>query len=103
MSQVATVDVYVDYDEQSAGAKEVEFLVDKSIFLDKENAKVSFAAGEEVVAVPKTPPVPADFNGIPNGSSKYSERKGITTHCTPFEERIERALKDLSGNVGQLP
>ncbi|QDZ19807.1 hypothetical protein HOP50_03g23230 [Chloropicon primus] len=91
----AVVDVFVDHEsfsEHTPGG----FQVDKSVFLDKENSY--FVEAQAGRGIPKTPPPPSDFNGIPNGLRRYSEFKGITTHETPFEERIERALKELDEN-----
>ena len=75
----------------------------ESTFIDKENENPFALRGGEKGAVktppmPLTPPVPEGFSGIPNGNRKFSEHKGITTHATPFEERIERALKELDDN-----
>ena len=82
------------------------FDIEQSLFLDKENNCVLTSAGGDTKEscpaerpIPLTPPVPDGFSGFPNGNSKYNERKGITTFCTPFEERIERALRDLDDNI----
>ncbi len=88
----ATVDVYVDYDDELNRSVTDFQSPERSIFLDKENGGIQLV--DRTQDLPKTPPVPKDFAGRPNGNSKYSERKGIITHTTPFEERIERALKE---------
>ncbi|GMI66419.1 hypothetical protein like AT1G04030 [Hibiscus trionum] len=36
----------------------------------------------------------ASFKGIPNSTSKYREDKKVNWHSTPFEKRLERALKN---------
>ncbi|KAK8694032.1 hypothetical protein V6N13_071596 [Hibiscus sabdariffa] len=35
----------------------------------------------------------ASFKGIPNSTSKYREDKKVKWHSTPFEKRLERAMK----------
>lgn len=35
----------------------------------------------------------SSFKGIPNSTSKYSEDKRVNWHSTPFEARLDRALK----------
>ena len=117
-------DIFVDNDCFGLETPPTAFEVQQSVFLDKENCFVE-AMGSQL---PRTPPPPNGFNGtrafpplcssllllrkspddsttffttcagIPNGNKKFSEYKGITTHCTPFEERIERALKELDEN-----
>jgi len=96
----AKLDVFVD-NEGDPDPSPAAFQVQQSVFLDKENGyfvESKAAAVSDASLHIMTPPPPEGFNGIPNGSRKYNERRGITTHCTPFEERIERALKELDEN-----
>ncbi|WCJ38181.1 hypothetical protein M5689_019255 [Euphorbia peplus] len=42
----------------------------------------------------KSPGSASSFKGIPNTTSKYGEDKRVNWHSTPFETRLERALKE---------
>lgn len=86
------------------------FDVKQSLFLGKENdfvfkTSAASTSGDDIKEpdverpIPVTPPVPEGFSGFPNGNSKYNERKGITAFSTPFEERIEKALRDQDDNI----
>ncbi|CAH2059990.1 unnamed protein product, partial [Thlaspi arvense] len=43
-----------------------------------------------------------DGNGIPNSTNKYKEDQKVSWHATPFEERLEKALSEESGQ-GFIP
>ncbi|KAK7292394.1 hypothetical protein RIF29_08172 [Crotalaria pallida] len=40
-----------------------------------------------------------EFPGIPNTTTKYSEDKRVIWHSTPFETRLQKALKELNGDT----
>ncbi|XP_057965987.1 uncharacterized protein LOC131156373 [Malania oleifera] len=41
----------------------------------------------------------SSYKGIPNTTSKYREDKRVNWHSTPFETRLERALKKTANNA----
>ncbi|CAN8247526.1 unnamed protein product [Cochlearia groenlandica] len=51
----------------------------------------------------QTPPKLWDGKGIPNSTNKYKEDQKVSWHAATFEERLEKALSEESGQSFILP
>ena len=75
-----------------------EFFVEQTFVTDPSLASPAGAGKENATPpspkAPSTPPVPSDFLGKPNGTSKFFVNTQIQEKTTPFTERIERALME---------